>query len=412
MRHFRRLLCCLLLCTLLLGLLPSAGAASDGSDIIFLALNDTMPYGLSSGTMPYWSSGVLYVHSTTFDITSLNLSASYNAGNMTLLLYSGTTRRSLTFYLSDGYVQTQSGATEEVTAAMRGDQVFLPLGYCANFFGIGVSYLTSLQGWPLVRLTTGAQVWEDNFFIERADKLINERAAAYMGTTTLPPATVDPPVVQPPDVQPPVVDPPATNDPPADDPTPPPSDEPDEEDPSGDPEPPVQPDDQPATVYLALVGIDAAKASLSLLAAQELRAAVYLTAEEILEYSDLVRQIYAAGHCLGLAGDVDAANDALALVLCRRQLMTLDQQADGYLSHYATHNEATWEEIGNEPALLRLEKKSAAAILSTLLEQEAAILPLRETVTLFTEPATSDAAGDESTTASDPDAIASAENTP
>ena len=125
MQQWKRPLGCLLLCVLLLGLCPGAGAAADGSDIIFLALNDTMPYALSSATMPYWSGSVLYVHSTTFDITSLNLSASYNAGNMTLLLYSGASKRSLTFYLADGYVQTQAGVTEEITAAMRGDQVFL-----------------------------------------------------------------------------------------------------------------------------------------------------------------------------------------------------------------------------------------------------------------------------------------------
>ena len=131
MQRWRRCLCTLLLLTLLLGPCPSANAAADGSDIIFLALNDSMPYTLSASTMPYWSGGQLYVHSSTFDITSINLSASYNASNMTLLLYSGTGRRSLTFYLAEGYVQTQSGATEEVTAAMRGDQVFL------EYFGAG-----------------------------------------------------------------------------------------------------------------------------------------------------------------------------------------------------------------------------------------------------------------------------------
>ena len=291
-------LCVLLLAALLLGCIPGANAAAGGSDIIFLALNDTMPYALSASTMPYWSGGQLYVHSSAFDITSLNLSASYNASNMTLLLYSGTGQRSLTFHLADGYVQTQTGATDPITAAMRGDQVFLPLDYCASFFGLGVSYLTSLQGWPVVRLTTGAQVWEDSFFIEQADKLINDRAEKYMASFEQ--STTDP--------LPPAYDPPVQG-----------NEEPDEaQDPGDEPETP------PLTVYPALVGIDALRGAWDLLTAQGLRVAVYLNAEDIYANGDLVRRAYAAGHSIGIIGDLDAASDALDLTLCRRSLMTLD----------------------------------------------------------------------------------------
>ena len=365
MQQWKRPLGCLLLCVLLLGLCPGAGAAADGSDIIFLALNDTMPYALSSATMPYWSGSVLYVHSATFDITSLNLSASYNAGNMTLLLYSGASKRSLTFYLADGYVQTQAGVTEEITAAMRGDQVFLPLEYCAGFFGIGVSYLTSQHGWPVVRLTTGAQVWEDVLFLEKAEKLITDRSEKYIASLTTPttPSTPD------------------SN----------PGSKPDTPSRPNEPDLPNQPDDDPAapdepavlTVYPALVGVEAARAALPVLDEHKLLAAVYLTADEILSNGDLVRQLYGAGHSIGLAGDAGAANGALLLTLCRRSLMTLDQPASGCFSHYATHNNATWDSIGEDPALLALTGSDAGQILTQLLEQGAVLLPLRETTALF-----------------------------
>ena len=364
MQRWRRCLCTLLLLTLLLGPCPSANAAADGSDIIFLALNDSMPYTLSASTMPYWAGGQLYVHSSTFDITSINLSASYNASNMTLLLYSGTGRRSLTFYLAEGYVQTQSGATEEVTAAMRGDQVFLPLDYCANFFGLGVSYLTSLEGWPLVRLTTGAQVWEDSFFIEQANKLINDRADKYTGGTQ-PPA----PVTDPESVTPPVTEPQ-------------PPDEPD----SPDPDSPEQTDPSEQTlltVYPALVGIEAVQSALPLLTESELRIALYLDAEDILAHSDLIRQLYGAGHSIGVVGDLDAANDALELVLCRRSLMTLNMADESCFTHYSTHSLSILDSAGEEPILLRLEDDNAGEVLAQLLEQGATLCQLRETTQLF-----------------------------
>ncbi len=371
MRLWKQSLCALLLFALLLGLCPPAGAAADGSDIIFLALNDAMPYSLSSGTMPYWSGGQLYVHSSTFDITSINLSASYNASNMTLLLYSGTGRRSLTFYLSEGYVQTQSGTTDEITAAMRGDQVFLPLDYCASFFGLGVSYLTSLKGWPLVRLTTGAQVWEDAFFIEQADKLINDRAGKYMDGFRQP--TVDPDPITPPGTDP-VVPPDHSTDP----------DDPDRPDSADDPDAPEQ---TPLTVYPALVGMEAVRSALELLTAQELRVAVYLDAEDILADGDLVRQLYGAGHSIGLTGDTDVANDALELVLCRRSLMTLNLRDEACFSHYSTHSSATLDSAtGEQPILLRLEGEGAGELLAQLLADDATILQLRETTQLFLDP--------------------------
>ena len=356
----RRALCLLL--ALALTLTAPATAASDGSDIIFLALNDAMPYTLAADTMPYWSGGALYVHSTVFDITSLNLSASYNAGNMTLLLYSGSTRRSLTFFLSEGYVQTQSGATEEITAALRGGQVFVPLDYCANFFGIGVSYLTSRQGWPVVRLTTGAQVWEDAFFVEKAENLITERAGKYMGSTADTSVKPDNPDNTTTPVTPDVPD------------TPP--DEPDEP-------------DEPAgarTVYLALVGAEAAEAALPLLAERELRATVYLTAAELLAGDGLARRVLGAGHGLGIVGDLEAGRAALAQLLCPQSFLTLDQTAAGWFCHRSTHDADSWMEIGAEPALLRLEGPAAGETLAALLEDgDCTILPLWETTALFTE---------------------------
>ena len=135
----RRALCLLL--ALAMTLAAPATAASDGSDIIFLALNDAMPYTLAADTMPYWSGGALYVHSTVFDITSLNLSASYNAGNMTLLLYSGSTRRSLTFFLSEGYVQTPVSYTHLQVLHNRSVQM-------AKRYHVDLEVLTSFSHTP------------------------------------------------------------------------------------------------------------------------------------------------------------------------------------------------------------------------------------------------------------------------
>ncbi len=383
----KRLVCWLLAAALLAALCPAVGA--DNS-IIFLALNDTMPYPLDAGTMPYWSGGSLYVHSSTFNITSLNLSASYNAGNMTLLLYSGLGRRSLTFYLADGYVQTQDGDTAEVVAAMRGDQIFVPLDYCAAFFGIGVSYLTSASGWPVVRLTTGAQVWEDALFVEKAEKLISDRADKYQGVSA-------PEPVQPP--EPPKEDTPVVQQPPEEVDTQPiiHTDPEDEQDPPDDPDDPENPGELieeppeeepliPPTVYPALVGLEAVQAALPVLRRSELRVAVYLSAEDIRANGDLVRRLYSAGHTLGLTGDTDAANDALELALCRRSLLCLDQASDELFCHYTTAREADWDTLaGEEPFLLRLETVRAGQILVDLQAKDARLLQLRETTSLFRE---------------------------
>ena len=349
----KKLISLLLAFTLLLALVPGALAAED---VFFVAVNDTIPLTLT-GAAPYYSSGGLFVPYTVFDAAPGGVASAYNAEDQTFVLF--TRARRLIFDLAEETVQDEDGNVSTVSVSYRGGVLYVPLGLCASHFGLSTSMLTSAGGYTVLRFTTGSQVYEDSLFIEKAENLIAYRIAQLEQpnepTTSTPAERPNPPPAQP-NEEPPAV--------------------------------------EPAVCYLAITDAGGMQAAADVLAAQQLRAAFFLTAREIEENEALVRALYVAGHILGVRAEtddedvgaaLDAANAALCRVLQRKTVLALAGGEDEALAGYRVFSPDTPAgEVSPEPGRTQLLVlgADAAAQIAGLLQQGATIALLRETTAL------------------------------
>lgn len=351
----KKLLAFLLALVMLLALAPLAQAAED---VFFVAVNDTIPLTLT-GAAPYYSSGGLYVPYTVFDAAPGGVASAYNADEQTFVLF--TRARRLIFDLSAETVQDEDGNVSTVSVSYRSGVLYVPLSLCASHFALSTSMLTSAGGYTVLRFTTGSQVYEDSLFIEKAENLISYRISQFE---------------QPTEPEPPVM--------PTDRPNPPQT-QPTEDDP---------PAIEPAICYLAIMDASGMQAAADVLDAQQLRAAFFLTANEIESDPALVRALFVAGHVLGVRAEpeaedvgasLDAANDALCRVLQRKTVLALADAAEESLAGYRVFAPGTpVAEVAPEPGQTQLLVlgADAASQIQALLEQGASIVLLRETTQL------------------------------
>ncbi len=298
-----RRLICLILVLLLAALLvlPASGAAQ----LAFVAVNDTIPLTLSSGELPFYSGGMLYVPYTVFNTSSLGFYPSYTPDTGTLTLFSRNQR--LVYDISGGTVTDENKLVQYIPAISRNGTIFLPAAFSANHFGVQVSDLTSQSGYTVVRFTTGSQVYDDSLFIEKAENLISYRVEQYEASTQTPSGSGNTETVTPSN--------PSTGTPGTTDPE-------DEEE---------KPDEEPSQIYLAAVDAATMEPLLTTLKQENLRAVFFLTSEEILENGALVRRIVSEGHTVGVtcaegedpAEGLREANNALDRVLGRKTLLAL-----------------------------------------------------------------------------------------
>ena len=137
----RRVFCALLALVLCVSLCTPILA--DG-DILFVAVNDSIPLTLSA--LPYESSSGIYVPYTAFDASPGGVIPAYNAQAQTFVLF--TRQRRLVFDLAEGTVTDQDGNVKTVSTTFRGGMLYVPLVYCASFFGLKVTLLKSENGYP------------------------------------------------------------------------------------------------------------------------------------------------------------------------------------------------------------------------------------------------------------------------
>ena len=110
---------------------------------------------------------------TAFDASPGGVIPAYNAQAQTFVLF--TRQRRLGFDLAEGTVTDQDGNVKTVSTTFRGGILYVPLVYCASFFGLKVALLTSENGYPILRFTTGSEVYDDSLFVEKAESLIRYR---------------------------------------------------------------------------------------------------------------------------------------------------------------------------------------------------------------------------------------------
>ena len=328
------LILCLTLCT---------PALAEG-DLLFVAVNDSIPLTLTA--LPYESSSGIYVPYTAFDASPGGVIPAYNAQAQTFVLF--TRQRRLVFDLAEGTVTDQDG------------MLYVPLVYCASFFSLKVSLLQSTSGYPILRFTTGSEVYDDSLFVEKAESLIQYRIDQM---NTPEPSQPQTPAQQEPDK----------------------------------PEQP-EPEQMPATVYLAFTNAETMADNAALLEKSNLRGTFFLTAAELTADPALARKLYAAGHILGVTVTEDCenvsaslleANDALCRALNTKTLFALlpawQQDDITDFSVLTSPQEPVSAEFAvqqtNVPQLL-IVSQDAAQTLSTLAAAGANIELLRETTKL------------------------------
>ena len=353
----RRFFCLLLAMILVFTLIPGAGAADD---LFFVAVNDTIPLTLTA--QPYTSGSTVYVPYSVFDVKPGGVVPGYDAQAQTLILF--TRDRHLIFDAAAGTVVDDKGNSSGSTAIYLGGVMYVPLVFCASYFGLTASMLESADGYPVLRFTTGGEAYDNALFIEKAENLI-----AYRATQSTPTDEPEPPQA------------PQTAPVPEEEPT-----EGDEEDTK-----------EPAIIYLAYTNAANAENTMQALEDHRLRGTFFFTADEILQNRALIRRIYAAGHLLGVtcpsdSTDVQAdllrADDALDAVLQTRTVMALlPADRAGEAEDFRVFS----PEIGlpaadaaADPSAVHLLVCSSGAgqTLATLAEAEADISLLRETTIL------------------------------
>lgn len=356
MRRSKKIISFLLCIALIVCLCPTA----DATGIIFLAVNDSIPLALTSATMPFYANSLLYVPISLFDVAALNIVPLYDSAAGTFTVVSGT--RLLTFDLNNSTMTNENGTIFSVQVISRSGTLFIPVIYCAYHFGFGVSTLTSLGGYPVIRFTTGTQVYDDVLFIEKANNLIEYRVAQYLGTDTEAPPSSDE------------------------------GDSPQKPEDTPDTEPEDEPPEdiaQPAEIYLAFTNAAQMPAACSALESINLKAAFFFTESEILSNSELILQLFAGGHTIGLIADGSetAANEALDRILHTKALCSLVSDDAGenagigrkfrWVTEQPSPDKAA--QIESIPQLYIVKSEDAAQVLSAFLDAGANLHQLRET---------------------------------
>lgn len=352
----KRLFCILL--SLILCLTLCTPALAEG-DLLFVAVNDSIPLTLTA--LPYESSSGIYVPYTAFDASPGGVIPAYNAQAQTFVLF--TRQRRLVFDLAEGTVTDQDGNVKTVSTTFRGGMLYVPLVYCASFFSLKVSLLQSTSGYPILRFTTGSEVYDDSLFVEKAESLIQYRIDQM--NTAEPSQPQNPAQTEP-------------------------------EKPS-QPEQ-SEPEQPPATVYLAFTNAETMADNAALLEKSDLRGTFFLTAAELTADPALARRLYAARHILGVTVTDDCenvsaslleANDALCRALNTKTLFALlpawQQEGITDFSVLTRPQEPVSAELAvqqtSAPQLL-IFSQNASQTLSTLAAAGANIELLRETTKL------------------------------
>ena len=346
----KRVLSLVLVLVLLITAMPAARAIVP---ICFVAMNDTIPLSLKGGAAPFYNSGTLYLPYTAFNISPNGVGATYNTQLNTFVMFNAN--ETLIFDLEKDTYTDKRDKEYEVDVIFRSGILYVPAKVTSHF-GLSVTMLNSRAGYPIIRFTNGEQVYDDGMFVAQAENLINRAAQEYEAELA------------------------AQNPGPGTETEDPVEEEPEER--------------GPVEVYLAFKGDAVSDNTLHKLKEEEIRAAFFLTEEQILMDRELVREIYAGGHMIGITVAPDTydvadsllrANDALDRVLfCRSVLAMLPPGVPVELDclHVISEPEAkTVEELlstAQEPQLY-VVGSGAPGVIASLLNVNATFLKLRET---------------------------------
>lgn len=173
----RRLAAALLCLLLVLSLSPGPPARAAGGAVCFMAAGDSI-LPLSDATMPFWSSGYLYVSSSIFasDVvwSALQVARTFHNNDTQLVLY--RRGQSLWFEIGQDHGYDLDGNTYSPGCLVRGGEVFVPAAVVAQFFGLLYSVTD-------VRLQSGGQRIKGNLVWLRRPGFIMEDQEFFAAAT-------------------------------------------------------------------------------------------------------------------------------------------------------------------------------------------------------------------------------------
>ncbi len=269
-----------LVCALLL-LLGSIPVAHADSEVIFVALNDNVS-PLSAETMPFFSSGMLYVPYDTFDARTnsidLGLYATYSERDRVVTVYN--TQDMLVFDLNtNSMYKYHTGESYNIPAITRNGVIFIPAYIICDVFGLEYSYYQTSYG-PIVRMKS--TYWlTDAIFIDAASVTMSSYLKEYnqtIATTTTTTPTTTPTVT------------------------------------------PTEPEeDTPVSDTISYLSIQCTPETpmddvLWSLETQRIYALFLMTPDYIAQEGDAVREILGSGHTIGIWAEGETAEETEALL--------------------------------------------------------------------------------------------------
>ena len=363
----KKLMALFLAAVILFTYFPRVYAAGS---IWFIAVNDSVPKTMTDETEPYLDGETLYIPYTAFRAKPFGIFISYNEDKKENLTLFNRAKR-LHIDLLKETCTDKDGNVTALNVVFKNGVVYLP-AYCLSYFGVQVTLLKNVDGYLVLRFTNGNQAYDNDVLLAKAERLIKYNAERYDNGTFQPGTDIS-----------------------------------DVEDPDSDL--PFNPGDEPeGYAYVAFRGEAVSELSLKLLEAENLRAAFFLTLEQIQEYPELVRMMYAAGNTIGITINgmednlqlvIDQANDALDNTIFRKTILVLlpeerasevqgyrvieipslpqgktDQPSDGLLNE---GEEAT------QTQFFVIEEPNVNNTLSQLLGEGIKILQLRESTVII-----------------------------
>ncbi len=224
-------------------------ANADNSGLCFTATNDLL---LDLGSMATFVGGISYVPAKVF--STYGVSYNYFESKSTALLYNSS--KQIFFELSSGNSYDGTGTTQSVSATFKNGQVYVPVAWICNYFGLYYSYISGDGYGDIIRIKNGGEVLTDSQFLNAAASQMRTKYNEYYGTTTLPSPTPSQPVTSGSEIQ-------------------------------------------GSSASICFIGLPSEKLlnSLDNYAAQ---ACFFVTADEVAASPDIIRRICGSGHSIGI----------------------------------------------------------------------------------------------------------------
>ena len=265
----------LLTLLVLIPLIPASVSADE--TVYFTAVNETV-LELSDSTMPFWSSGYLYVPGSIFSGKELGVYYSRNTAKRIVVLYN---RNSSLIFNMNTKTMADGGGNEYYPGPIeKNGVVFVPISIVAQFFGltytstkITITTTSKTVHAFLIRVKSGSVILSDSAFTDAAATQLISRYELYSGqkeNTTMPTDQVP----DTPDTTP------VTE----------------------------EPDTGREKLYLcfAVRDTDTVESLLDVLDKAEMQATFYFPTEKLKSSGDLLRRMAATGQGIGLLTAVDA----------------------------------------------------------------------------------------------------------